>query len=175
LSQKKTLPTYVRPLPLFVAQLTRNKKDKMNTETELPVPGISANFGVTSRAALWSGRIMSGLSALFLLVDAGMKLAKPPVVVEGTVKFGYSEAVILPLGIVLLVSTILYLLRPTCVLGAILLTGYLGGAVDAHVRASGRTFEILFPVIFGVLLWGGLFLREPSVRALFPLKRDHST
>jgi hypothetical protein len=86
--------------------------------------------------------------------------------VETTVKLGYSESVILPLGIVLLVCTVLYLIPPTAVLGAILLTGYLGGAVATHVHAGDGPFEILFPVLFGALLWGGLALRDPRLRAL---------
>ena len=123
-----------------------------------------------SKGMLWGGRIMSGLPALFLLVDAFFKFIKPAAVVEGTVKLGYSESVILPLGIVLLVCTILYLIPRTSILGAILLTGYLGGAVDAHVRAGDPMFNILFPVIFGALLWGGLYLRDARLRSLLPLR-----
>src|SRR5262245_50557710 len=88
------------------------------------------------RVAFWVGWIMSALPALFLLVDGAMKLAKPEVVVKATTELGYAEAVILPLGVVLLASTILYLIPQTAVLGAILLTGYLGGAVATHVRAG---------------------------------------
>ena len=119
---------------------------------------------------LWGGRIMSGLPALFLLADAIAKFVKPAAVVEGTVKLGYSESVILPLGIVLLACTVLYLIPRTSILGAILLTGYLGGAVDAHVRAGDPMFNILFPAIFGALLWGGLYFRDARLRALIPLR-----
>ena len=105
-----------------------------------------------SKKSLWAGRIVGGLPALFLLVDALMKLVKPAPVVEATVKLGYSESAILPLGVVLLISTVLYLIPRTAILGAILLTGYLGGAVATHVRASEGLFSILFPVVFGVLL-----------------------
>jgi hypothetical protein len=111
---------------------------------------------------------MSGLPALFLLFDGAMKLVKPSFVVEATVGLGYSENVILPLGVVLLVSTALYLVPRTSVLGAILLTGYLGGAVATHLRHGDSFFEILFPVLFGALLWGGLVLRDPRLRALVP-------
>jgi hypothetical protein len=115
---------------------------------------------------------MSALPALFLLMDAVMKFAKPKMVVEGTVKLGYPEAVILPLGVVLLVSTLLYILPATSVLGAILLTGYLGGAVATHVRVGDPLFShTLFPVYFGALLWGGLVLRDPRLRALLPLRK----
>ena len=123
-----------------------------------------------SNKRLWAGRIMSALPALFLFVDGAMKLVKPEVVVKATVELGYAEAVILPLGVVLLACTILYLIPRTAVLGAILLTGYLGGAVATHVHAGQGPFEILFPVVFGTLLWGGLVLRDDRLRTLLPLK-----
>ena len=124
-----------------------------------------------SAARLWGGRIASGIPALFLLVDGAMKLVKPTVVVETTVQLGYPESVIVALGIVLLASTVLYLVPRTAVLGAILLTGYLGGAVATHVRVGHGAFEVLFPVIVGALLWGGLVLRNPRLTALLPLVR----
>jgi hypothetical protein len=111
---------------------------------------------------------MSALLALFLIFDAGMKLAKPSFVVEKTVELGFPESVIVPLGVVLLSSTILYILPRTTVLGAILLTGYLGGAVATHVHHGDGAFEIVFPVIFGALLWGGLVLRDDRLRSLLP-------
>jgi hypothetical protein len=111
----------------------------------------------------WAGIVVSALPALFLLLDGVMKLAKPAVVVETTVQLGYPESVILGLGIVLTVCTIIYVIPRTAVLGAILLTGYLGGAVATHVRAGGGPFPILFPVIIGALLWGGLFLRDERI------------
>jgi hypothetical protein len=119
-----------------------------------------------SKGRLWTGRVVSTLPALFLLFDAVMKFVKPQPVVDATVHLGYSESVILPLGAVLLVSTVLYLVPRTAILGAILLTGYLGGAVDAHVRAGDSLFTIMFPVIFGALLWGGLTLRDVRLGAL---------
>jgi hypothetical protein len=123
-----------------------------------------------SRKRLWAGQIMSALPALFLLVDGAMKLVKPEPVVKATVELGYAETVILPLGVVLLTCTILYLIPRTAVLGAILLTGYLGGAVATHVRAGQGLFEILFPVVFGALLWGGLALRDDRLHTLIPLR-----
>ncbi len=122
-----------------------------------------------SAKTLWAGRIMSGLPALFLLMDGAMKLAKPTIVVETTVKLGYPESVIFPLGIVLLACTLVYVIPRTSVLGAILLTGYLGGAVATHVRAGDGWFPIMFPVILGALLWGGLYLRDERLCALIPL------
>jgi hypothetical protein len=124
-----------------------------------------------SKGMLWAGRIMSSLPALFLLVDGAMKLVRPEVVVKTTMDLGYAESVILPLGVVLLACTILYLIPWTAVLGAILLTGYLGGAVATHVRAGQGPFEILFPVLFGALLWGGLVLRDNRLRALVPVRQ----
>jgi DoxX-like protein len=119
-----------------------------------------------STAALWTGRVMSALAVLFLLFDGAMKLVKPSFVVEKTTELGYSESVILPLGVVLLASTILYIIPRTSVFGAILLTGYLGGAVDCHVHHRDTAFEMLFPVVFGALIWGGLVLRNPRLRSL---------
>ena len=115
---------------------------------------------------LWAGRILSFLPALFLLFDGVMKLTKPAFVVEATVRLGYSERVIFGLGVVLVACTLIYLIPRTAILGAILLTGYLGGAVATHVRAEQGWFEILFPVVIGILLWGGLVLRDDRLRAL---------
>ena len=125
----------------------------------------------SERTTLWAGRIMSALPSLFLLVDGAMKLFKPAVVVDTTVQLGFPEPVILPLGVVLLACTVLYLVPQTAMLGAILLTGYLGGAVATHVRVGEGAFPILFPVIIGALLWGGLVLRNPQLAALLPLDR----
>lgn len=123
-----------------------------------------------SKAAFWSGWVLSGLVGAFLLLDGVAKLFKPEPVVEGTLKVGYPESAIVPLGIVLTVCTLLYLFPRTAVLGAILLTGYLGGAVATHVRMGEGAFPVLFPVAFGVLVWLGLYLREPRLRALLPLR-----
>jgi hypothetical protein len=119
----------------------------------------------------WAGYIISGIPALFLLLDAIGKFVMPAPVVEGTQQLGYSVNVILPLGIVLLMCTILYIIPRTSILGAILLTGYLGGAVTTHVRIDNPLFtHVLFPVYLGIFLWLGLFLREPRLRMLVPLR-----
>ena len=123
-----------------------------------------------SKGLLWTGRILSGLPALFLLFGGVMDLLKPPAVVQSTIQMGYPESVITGLGIVVLACTILYLLPKTAVLGAILLTGYLGGAVATHVRV-GETGKMFLPILFAVLLWGGLYLREARLRALVPLRK----
>jgi hypothetical protein len=125
-----------------------------------------------SKRRLWAGRIVSVLPILFLLLDGIMKLFKPAFVVEATVKLGYPENVIVPIGIVLTVCTLLYAIPRTAILGAILLTGYLGGAVATHVRVSEGVFPVIFPIIFGVLIWGGLWLRDDRVHALIPLRQE---
>ena len=106
-----------------------------------------------------------------MLLDGAMKLVKPGFVVEATVRLGYSESVIVPLGVVLLTCSVLYVIPQTAVLGAILLTGYLGGAMASHLRHDDGLFAIVFPAIFGVLLWGGLYLRDVRLRALVPWRR----
>jgi hypothetical protein len=125
-----------------------------------------------SRKALWAGRIISALPVLFLLLDAVMKLIKPPPVVDATVKLGYPESTIVGMGIVLLACVILYVIPQTSVLGAILLTGYLGGAVATHVRVGDPLLtHTLFPVYVGVLIWLGLYLRDARLRALVRLRK----
>jgi ABC-type transport system involved in cytochrome c biogenesis permease component len=119
------------------------------------------------RKGLWAGRIMSGLMALFLLFDAAGKLLRLQPVVEGTAKLGFPTGVIVPLGVVLLTCVVLYLIPRTALLGAVLLTGYLGGAIATHVRAADPLFShTLFPIYVGALIWGGLYLRDARVRAL---------
>ncbi len=121
---------------------------------------------MSNKGPVWAGRIISALPVLFLLLDGVMKLVKPPFVVEATVQLGYRESVIVGLGVVLVACTIIYLIPRTAVLGAILLTGYLGGAVATHVRVGGPLFSIIMPVILGAMLWGGLYLRDERVRSL---------
>jgi hypothetical protein len=121
-----------------------------------------------STTVLWIGRVLSALPVLMLVMSAGMKLSKSQQVVEGITKFGYSEAVILPLGVVELVATVLYCIPQTAVLGAIILTGYLGGATATHVRA-GEPFFV--PIVLGVVLWLGLLLRDRRLQSLLPLRK----
>jgi hypothetical protein len=118
---------------------------------------------------LWAGRIFMGISGAFLLLDGVMKLFKPPVVVQATVQLGYPESTIAGIGVVLLVSTLLYLIPRTSVLGAVLLTGYLGGAVATQVRAEMGAFNILAPVLLAVIAWAGLYLRDKRLERLLPL------
>jgi hypothetical protein len=120
---------------------------------------------------LWAGRILSAIPVLFLLFDGVVNLIKPASVVEATVRLGYPESIVPGLGILLLVCTVVYVVPRTSVLGAILLTGYLGGATATHVRIGDQLFPILFPSIVGALIWGGLFLRDERLRTLIPLRR----
>jgi len=130
-----------------------------------------AKAAPVSKAMLWTGRILTAIPALFLTMDGVMKLFKPAPVVEGTVQLGYPESVIVALGIVLLVSTVLYVIPRTAVLGAILLTGYLGGATASHVRMGGPLFNIVFPSLVGIMIWGGIYARDARLRALIPLRK----
>jgi DoxX-like family len=123
-----------------------------------------------SRGRLWVGYILSGLTTLFLLMDAVMKLFKPDFVVKATVQLGYPESTIVGIGTVLLGSTLLYVIPSTSVLGAALLTAYLGGAVASNVRAATPLFNVVFPIVFGCLVWGGLLLRDRRLEALLPLQ-----
>ena len=124
-----------------------------------------------SRKRLWAGRILSALPVLFLLMDGIMKLVKPEPVVKATIELGYPEGLIMALGVVLLVCVVLYVIPRTAVLGAILLTGYFGGAIATQTRVGNPLFShILFPVYLAALIWGGLFLRDARLRALIPLR-----
>jgi hypothetical protein len=122
---------------------------------------------------IWAGRIMSGLVALFLLFDSVLKVMKLPVAVEGTTQLGYPEHVVVGIGIVQLVCLVVYLIPRTAIFGAILLTGYLGGAIATHVRVASPLFShVLFPIYVAVLVWGGVFGRFPRLRALIPVQRS---
>ena len=135
----------------------------------------SAPNRTISKAALWSGRVLSALVVLFLLWDASMKIARLQIAVEGTVKLGYPENVVMPIGVILLICTILYAIPRTSALGAVLVTGYLGGAVATNVRASlPLAGYILSPVYVGILLWLGLYLRNIQIRRTLPLLTDYS-
>jgi hypothetical protein len=123
---------------------------------------------VISKRLLWAGRIVSGLVVLFFLVDGVMKLLKPVAVVEATRQLGFPESDIVGIGILLLTCTLLYVLPRTSILGAIALTGYMGGAVASQVRVGAGWFNVAFAVMFGVLVWAGLWLRDIRVRNLLP-------
>lgn len=128
----------------------------------------SAGAVVISNTQAWAGRVMSAFASLFLLFDGVMKLFKPEIVVKATVQLGYAESAIFPIGITLLTCTLLYILPRTSILGALLLTAYLGGAVASNVRAAMPVFNMVFPMIMASLVWAGLWLRDRRVRALLP-------
>ncbi|EKS32710.1 DoxX family protein [Afipia clevelandensis] len=125
-----------------------------------------------STTALWTGRILSGLVVVFLLFDGAIKLIPLDVVIETSRQLGIPANLAFTLGMLTLIGALLYAYPKTSVLGAILLTGYLGGAIYVHVRAGSPLFtHTLFGVYLGILLWGGLYLRDERLRLIFPWRR----
>lgn len=122
----------------------------------------------TSKTSLWAGHVLTGLVGLFMTFDGTVKILKTQAAVEGTAKVGFSESVLVPLGIIVLFSTALYLVPRTSIFGAILLTGFLGGATATNLRWQPQF--VWFPVILGTLAWLGLYLRDHSLRKLVPLR-----
>jgi DoxX-like protein len=122
-----------------------------------------------SRGSLWTGRILSALVFLFMLFDGGIKVLRMAPAIEGTTRLGYPASLVLPIGLVALVCVFLYAIPRTSILGAVLLTGYLGGATATQVRVQDPWF--LFPVAIGVMAWLGPFLMDDRLRALIPLRR----
>ena len=138
------------------------------TQRTSPTGGPAKSDQVISKKLLWTGRIVSGLTVLFFLVDGVMKLLKPVAVVEATRQLGFPESDIVGIGVLLLTCTLLYIFPRTSILGAIVLTGYMGGAVASQVRVGAGWFNVAFAVAFGVLVWAGLWLRDIRVRNLLP-------
>ena len=141
--------------------------------TDVPpvVPYASPATPRLGKGAIIAGCIIGGLPAVMLLVGGVTDLLKLDFVVKGMAEGGYPEHIIRPLGVVTVLSALLYLIPQTAVLGAILLTAYMGGAVCHHVRA-GDPFTMMIPgVVFGVLLWLGLLLRDRRVRDLLPIRK----
>jgi hypothetical protein len=125
-----------------------------------------------SKTALWAGRIMSGIVVLFLIFDGSIKLIPLDIVIETSRQLGIPENLARTLGILTLLGTALYAFPRTSVLGAIVLTGYIGGAIYVHVRAGSPLFShTLFGVYLSLLIWGGLYLRDPLVRTLIPFRQ----
>ena len=124
-----------------------------------------------SRARQWTGRVLTTLATLFLLFDGGIKLVQPQPVTQAMTQLGFPLHLSVPIGIILLACTVLYALPPTAVFGAILLTGYLGGAIVVQMRIGAPLLSTtLFPIYLAVLLWAGIYLREPRLRALIPIR-----
>jgi hypothetical protein len=123
----------------------------------------------TSTRSLWAGRTMSGLAVAFLLFDSAMKLAMVQPVIDASERMGFPIDTARPIGVILLACVAIYLVPRTAVLGAVLLTGYLGGAIASHLRLGDPLLShTLFPFYFGVLVWGGLYLRDARVRTIVP-------
>jgi hypothetical protein len=127
-----------------------------------------------SRSRLWTSRILSTLTVLFLIMDIVFKFIRPipPQVLQSVAQLGLQPGLLTAIGVLLLICTVLYVIPATSVLGAVLLTGYLGGAISLQVRVGNPLFGyVLFPVYIGVLMWAGLYLRESRLHALLPLRK----
>jgi hypothetical protein len=126
----------------------------------------------SSNRALWTGRVLSGIAVAFLLFDMGMKFSGAKEAVEGTTQLGWQPHHLPILGMIQLACLILYLIPRTAPLGAVLWTGYLGGAIATHLRLDNPLFtHILFPIYVAAFIWGGLYLRDARVRGLLQPKR----
>ena len=135
----------------------------MQTATDIAAP---------SKSRLWTGRILSILTILFLLFDGIMKLVRPLPVTQAMTQLGFPQNLSVPIGIILLLCTALYAIPWTSVLGAVLLTGYLGGAVVSQLRIGAPLFgSTLFPIYFAVLMWAAIYLQEPRLRAFIPVRK----
>jgi hypothetical protein len=137
-------------------------------EKDQPAGTAAVSLG---KGQLWAGRVLSALAVLFLLFDAFGKFTMPAPVTQACVRLGFPVSLSPTLGVLLSLSTILYAIPRTAVLGAVLLAGYLGGAVAIQLRAGSPLFETVFPVIFGILVWAGILLRDSTLRQVFPLRR----
>lgn len=134
----------------------------MSTDTMTP----------SSTRTRWAANVLSGLAVLFLTFDVAIKVTQSPMAIEGTTVLGYPASAVFTIGVIQLACLVLYVFPPTAVLGAVLFTGYLGGAVATHLRLGNPLFSHqLFPLYIAALLWGGLYLREPRLRALLPFRR----
>jgi hypothetical protein len=161
--------------PMTTTTFESNLDRIVTTPTVLPSaqarPAATAATTPMSRKALWAGRCLSGLAVLFLTFDATVKVLQLPPAVQGTIELGYPISVTFGLGVLELALLLVYLLPRTAVMGAVLWTGYLGGAVATHVRIGNPLFShVLFPIYVAALIWGGLWLRNHGVRALLSLR-----
>ena len=141
----------------------------MSTYAAVDVSSTSRTSGISNKQVI-AGRVLTGLAVVFLLFDITIKLLQSPEAIKGTTELGWPASVILPLGVVQLVCLILYLIPRTAFFGAILWTGYLGGAIATHVRVGNPLFShVLFPTYVAALIWGGLWLRDRRLRKLLPI------
>ena len=133
---------------------------------------VTTDFAAPSMRQVWTGRILSGIAILFLLFDAVIHLAKPAPVVTAFGELGYPLSASAPIAIIEFVCVLLYIVPRTSILGAVLLTGYLGGAIATQLRIGAPLFStLLFPIYVALFVWGGLYLREPIVRKIIPARR----
>jgi hypothetical protein len=172
------LSYYADPVrPWIMNYQAPRRRPAMNMESGSAIgevmPAVAAEAPI-SKSALWTGRVLSGLVIVFLLFDGAIKLVPWPVVTETMDRIGYgsSETLARSLGVITVACTVLYAIPPTSILGAILLTGYLGGAMASHLRIGSPLFShILFGFYLGLMLWGGIWLRDKRLRALMPFRR----
>jgi hypothetical protein len=142
----------------------------MTSVTQSPaIPQSAASAAPTAKKMLWAGRVISAVPVLLMLFSAVLKLVKAAPVVQGFPRYGYPENLIFIIGVLELLSCIVYLIPSTAVLGAILMTGYLGGATATNVRVGDSSY--IMTVLLGVFVWGGLFFRDARLRALLPFRR----
>ena len=129
-----------------------------------------------TKAMLWIGRVLSGLLILFMLFDSVIKLVKIQPVTDAMTQLGYPDHLARPIGVIELIIVALYVVPRTAVLGAVLLMGVLGGAIASHLRVGDPLVShVLFGVCLGLLAWGGLYLRDPALRAVFPVRLSTAT
>jgi hypothetical protein len=138
----------------------------MTTQTVLSEGPRCADQAAISGKRLWAGYVTGGLATLFMLMDASMKLVKPVYVLDANGRLGYPVTTLSGIGILLIACTVIYVIPRSSIVGAILLTGYLGGAVASQVRAGSGWSETVFPILFGALVWGSLWLRDHRVRSI---------
>lgn len=132
---------------------------------------LSADTQPIPRKQLWTGRVLTALAVLFLALDAAVKLLELPGAVEATTNLGFPRSLLVTLGVIEVACLIVYLVPRTSVLGAVLWSGYLGGAVASQLRAGNPLFShTLFPIYIALLLWAGLWLRDRRLQALLPVR-----
>lgn len=145
-----------------------------------PFPTSSATRTAASPSAtdiprwqLWTGRVLSGLAVLFMAPDTVFKFVASPEALKATAELGWQPSTVFTIGVIELVCLIAYLVPRTAVLGAVLFTGYLGGAIATHLRIDNPLFtHVLFPVYVAAFIWGGLFLRDRALRAVLPFRKS---
>jgi hypothetical protein len=142
----------------------------MERHQEESAMASNAQAAPASNKMVWTGRIVSTLVVVFLIFDGLMKVIKEHHVVDASTKLGYPTDTIVGIGSILLVCVLAYMYPRTSITGAILLTGYLGGAVATHLRVHDPVFDTVFPIIFGILVWAGLYMRDTRLHALIPLR-----